>query len=104
MSALPDSFALPPDVLAEQDASEFFETRRCIIKRPHNRLAVADRQREHAHHPPERILEPACQVRVIDPSRGLQHALVADWETSEVQPSDPARTYVRFQLAVGDTA
>ena len=91
MSALPDSFALSPAVLAQEDAAEFLEPGRRVVESPDDRLAVTDRQREHAHHPPERILKPSGQFGVIHEAGELQHKFIADRETGQVH-----RTYVLY--------
>jgi hypothetical protein len=62
------SFALRPDMLAQQHAAQLLKLGWRIVTRPKNRLPVVDRQREHAHHPPERILKPASQVGVVNQS------------------------------------
>ena len=85
------TFALAPQVLAQQHAPELLQSRWRIIERPDDRLPVTDRQREHPHHPPERILEPTGELGVVHQSRKLQHELIADWETGKVY-----RTYVLY--------
>ncbi len=95
--ALDQPVSYPPNVLAHQDGPKLLQHRRGVVERPDDRLAVADREREHLDHPPERVLETVGQVGVVHQSGELQHELIADWETGEVHPSDPDRTYVRLQ-------
>jgi hypothetical protein len=95
------SFALPPDMLAQQHAAQLLKLGWRIVTRPKNRLRVVDRQREHTHHPPERILKPASQVGVVNQSSEIQHELIANWETGDVHPFDRDRTYVRVQPGLG---
>jgi hypothetical protein len=64
-------------VLAQQHAAQLLEPGRRVVQCSDDRLPVADRQREHAHHPPERILRPTRQVGVVDQSGELQHQFIA---------------------------
>ena len=54
------------DVLAEQHGAEFLESRRRVVERTDDRLALGDRERQHLHHSAVGGLEPGAEGVVVD--------------------------------------
>lgn len=60
------TFALPPDVLAQQHPAEFLESCGWVVERPEHRLALRNGQREHLDLPPIGVLQLAGEAGVVD--------------------------------------